>query len=214
MGPDTTYIHCTDSTDEELDLIAETGGTDSIAPYVEMLMGHGVPPTGRLLERGVRPSLSASTSSPASRARCSRRCARRSSTSGSWRSPTRPTSAFAPTLTHRDVLEFATIDGARACGLDHEGRLAHARASRRTSSCCAPTGQRRAADRPGRDRGHLRRHVERRLGVRRGQGGEARTASSSATTSGGSSACSSSRATTSSRRRGCCRTGLSRAATA
>jgi cytosine/adenosine deaminase-related metal-dependent hydrolase len=27
---------------------------------------------------------------------------------------------FAPTLTHRDVLEFATIDGARACALDHK----------------------------------------------------------------------------------------------
>src|SRR5437879_3994052 len=58
MGDDTTYIHCTDSTDEELDLIKETGGTASVAPYVEMLMGHGPPPTGRLLERGVRPSLS------------------------------------------------------------------------------------------------------------------------------------------------------------
>ena len=58
LGPDTTYIHCTDSTDEELDLIAESGGTASVAPYVEMLMGHGHPPTGKLLERGVRPSLS------------------------------------------------------------------------------------------------------------------------------------------------------------
>src|SRR5438093_580164 len=58
MGPDTTYIHCTDSTDEELDLIAESGGTASIAPFVEMLMGHGYPPTGRLLARGVRPTLS------------------------------------------------------------------------------------------------------------------------------------------------------------
>ena len=58
MGDDTTYIHCTDSTDEELDLIASTGGTASLAPYVEMLMGHGPPPTGRLLDRGVRPSLS------------------------------------------------------------------------------------------------------------------------------------------------------------
>ena len=46
LGPDTTYIHCTDSTDEELDLIAESGGTASVAPYVEMLMGHGHPPTG------------------------------------------------------------------------------------------------------------------------------------------------------------------------
>src|SRR5262249_24114160 len=29
-----------------------------------------------------------------------------------------PDQAFAPTLTHRDVLEFATIEGARTCGLD------------------------------------------------------------------------------------------------
>jgi cytosine/adenosine deaminase-related metal-dependent hydrolase len=29
-----------------------------------------------------------------------------------------PDEAFAPTLTHRDVLEFATIDGARACALE------------------------------------------------------------------------------------------------
>jgi cytosine/adenosine deaminase-related metal-dependent hydrolase len=30
-----------------------------------------------------------------------------------------PDEPFAPKLTHRDVLEFATIEGARACGLDH-----------------------------------------------------------------------------------------------
>jgi 5-methylthioadenosine/S-adenosylhomocysteine deaminase len=29
-----------------------------------------------------------------------------------------PDAPFAPTLTHRDVLEFATIEGARACGLE------------------------------------------------------------------------------------------------
>src|SRR3954452_8480018 len=58
MGPDVCYIHMTDLTDEELDWIAETGGTVSIAPYVEMLMGHGRPPIGKLLERGVRSTLS------------------------------------------------------------------------------------------------------------------------------------------------------------
>ena len=31
-----------------------------------------------------------------------------------------PDIAFSPTITHRDVLEFATIDGARACALDHK----------------------------------------------------------------------------------------------
>jgi cytosine/adenosine deaminase-related metal-dependent hydrolase len=117
MGPDTTYIHCTDSTDEELDLIAKSGGTASVAPFVEMLMGHGVPPTGRLVARGVRPSLSIDVVS---------------SVPGDMFTQMRtalvqerilaftdtPDIAFAPTLTHRDVLEFATIDGARACALD------------------------------------------------------------------------------------------------
>ncbi len=119
MGPDTTYIHCTDSTDEELDLIAASGGTASVAPYVEMLMGHGVPPTGRLVARGVRPSLSIDVVS---------------SVPGDMFTQMRtalvqerilaftdtPDIAFAPTLTHRDVLEFATIDGAKACSLDHK----------------------------------------------------------------------------------------------
>lgn len=119
LGPDTTYIHCTDSTDEELDLIASTGGKASVAPYVEMLMGHGVPPTGRLVARGVRPSLSIDVVS---------------SVPGDMFTQMRtalvqerilaftdtPDIAFAPTLTHRDVLEFATIDGARACALDHK----------------------------------------------------------------------------------------------
>jgi cytosine/adenosine deaminase-related metal-dependent hydrolase len=119
MGPDTTYIHCTDSTDEELDLIAKSGGAASVAPYVEMLMGHGVPPTGRLVARGVRPSLSIDVVS---------------SVPGDMFTQMRtalvqerilaftdnPDVAFAPTLTHRDVLEFATIDGARACALDHK----------------------------------------------------------------------------------------------
>ena len=31
-----------------------------------------------------------------------------------------PDVAFAPTLTHRDVLEFATTVGAKACALDHK----------------------------------------------------------------------------------------------
>jgi 5-methylthioadenosine/S-adenosylhomocysteine deaminase len=117
MGPDVCYIHMTDLTDEELDWIAETGGKASIAPYVEMLMGHGPPPTGKMLARGVRPSLSVDVVS---------------SVPGEMFTQMRtalaydrileftdtPDVAFAPTLTHKDVLEFATIDGARSIGLE------------------------------------------------------------------------------------------------
>jgi 5-methylthioadenosine/S-adenosylhomocysteine deaminase len=117
LGPDTTYIHCTDSTDEELDLIAESGGKASVAPYVEMLMGHGPPPTGRLLDRGVRPSLSVDVvSSVPGEMFTQMRTALVAERIGAFTET--PDVAFAPTLTHRDVLEFATIDGARACALD------------------------------------------------------------------------------------------------
>ncbi len=123
MGDDTTYIHCTDSTDEELDLIASTGGTASVAPYVEMLMGHGPPPTGRLLERGVRPSLSVDVVSSVPGEMFTQM--RTALVSERIRSHTdTPDEAFAPTLTHTDVLEFATIDGANACALgDKTGSL-------------------------------------------------------------------------------------------
>jgi 5-methylthioadenosine/S-adenosylhomocysteine deaminase len=123
LGPDTTYIHCTDSTDEELDLIAESGGTASVAPYVEMLMGHGHPPTAKLLARGVRPSLSVDVvSSVPGEMFTQMRTALVQGRIGSFtESPDEP---FEPTLSHRDVLEFATIDGARACGLaDRVGSL-------------------------------------------------------------------------------------------
>ena len=117
MGPDVCYIHMTDLTDEELDWIAESGGKASIAPYVEMLMGHGPPPTGKMLSRGVRPSLSVDVVS---------------SVPGEMFTQMRtalaydrileftdtPDIAFAPQLTHRDVLEFATIDGARSIMLE------------------------------------------------------------------------------------------------
>src|SRR5205823_14466961 len=117
MGDDTTYIHCTDSTDEELDLIKETGGTASVAPYVEMLMGHGPPPTGKLLERGVPVSLSVDVvSSVPGEMFTQMRTALVQERIGAFTET--PDDAFAPTLTHRDVLEFATIDGARACALD------------------------------------------------------------------------------------------------
>ena len=119
MGPDTTYIHCTDSTDHELDLIANTGGSASVAPFVEMLMGHGVPPTGRLVARGVRPSLSIDVvSSVPGEMFTQMRTALVQERILAFTDT--PDTAFAPTLTHRDVLEFATIDGARACALDQK----------------------------------------------------------------------------------------------
>ena len=56
LGDDTTYVHCNTIGDEEFRLIADTGGTTSISPELEMQMGHGLPPALRMLAVGVRPS--------------------------------------------------------------------------------------------------------------------------------------------------------------
>ena len=117
MGPDTTYIHCTDLTDQELDWIAETGGRVSIAPYVEMLMGHGRPPIGKLLKRGVRSSLSIDVVSSVPGDMFTQMRTALVYDRILEFTPT-PDVAFGPQLTHTDVLEFATIDGARAVHLE------------------------------------------------------------------------------------------------
>ena len=55
---DTTYVHCNTIGDDEFKLMGDTGGTASIAPELEMQMGHGLPPALRMLAVGVRPIIS------------------------------------------------------------------------------------------------------------------------------------------------------------
>jgi len=120
-GPDTTYIHCTTLSDEEIQMIVDTGGTISLACPVEMMMGHGTPPTQRFLDRGLRPSLSVDveTNVPGdfftqmrSAISLQRVLIYEQQLQGKEDLP--------PVLTAREVLEFATIEGARANGLDHK----------------------------------------------------------------------------------------------
>jgi 5-methylthioadenosine/S-adenosylhomocysteine deaminase len=59
MGPDVTYIHCCNLAEAEWQMIVDTGGNVSIACPIEMEMGHGVPPIQQALDHGIRPSLSA-----------------------------------------------------------------------------------------------------------------------------------------------------------
>lgn len=54
----TTYVHCNTLADHEFDIIARTGGAISIAPELEMHMGHGRLATLRARERGIPASIS------------------------------------------------------------------------------------------------------------------------------------------------------------
>ena len=118
----TTYVHCNTLTDAELRLIADSGGTASVAADVEMQMGHGWPATGRLLEVGVRPSLSIDVCSSIGGSMFSLMRTvlgtQRALDNAAADAAGIPAGSEAPRVTCRDVLEFATIEGARACGME------------------------------------------------------------------------------------------------
>ncbi|GHJ38479.1 amidohydrolase family protein [Streptomyces sp. TS71-3] len=124
LGPDITYVHCNTLADDELRDIADSGGSVSIAPDIEMQMGHGWPATGRLTGVGIRPSLSIDTcvSNSGHMFGTMQIClaTQRALDNQEPGASDRP----AVSLTSRDVLSFATVDGARACGLaDRVGSL-------------------------------------------------------------------------------------------
>ncbi|MFG1694682.1 amidohydrolase family protein [Nonomuraea sp. NPDC049309] len=122
LGSDMTFIHCCTSTDEELRMLAGHGATASVASALEVFMpGLGQPATNRLLAAGVRPSLSVDTETIVS---------------GDMFGVMRAALAYQqlviagaggpldrvpglPTFDSADLISFATIEGARACGIDH-----------------------------------------------------------------------------------------------
>jgi cytosine/adenosine deaminase-related metal-dependent hydrolase/ribose/xylose/arabinose/galactoside ABC-type transport system permease subunit len=112
LGPDTTYIHCTTLNDTEIQMIVDTGGTASLAVPVEMMMGHGMPPIQKFLDRDLAPSLSVDveTNVPGDMFNQMR--------SVLTLQRTQAAAQGKPGITTRDVLACATIDGARANGLD------------------------------------------------------------------------------------------------
>ncbi len=122
LGPDTTYIHCSTLSDEELQYLVDTGGTFSIATAVEMQMRHGMPPLDRIVRLGARPSLSVDVETNVSgdmfgQMRTALQCQRalvnqRALYGGIFEGE--------KLFTAQDVLEFATIDGARTVGLGHK----------------------------------------------------------------------------------------------
>ncbi len=120
MGPDNEYIHCTRSGDETLwKAIADTGGKVSVAPAIEMQMRHGMPPFQAALDHGIRPSLSVDvecnmTADMFSIMRAAytlqRALINQRALAGEQNLP--------PLVTCRDVIEFATVAGARVAHLD------------------------------------------------------------------------------------------------
>ena len=118
LGADTTYIHCTTLNDTEIQMIVDTGGTVSIAAPVEMMMGHGMPPIQKFLDRGLQPSLSVDVETNVP----SDMFSQMRSVIALQRAMARTVEQ--PPVSTRDVLAWATIEGAKANGLsDKVGSL-------------------------------------------------------------------------------------------
>jgi cytosine/adenosine deaminase-related metal-dependent hydrolase len=126
LGDDTTYIHCSYFSDHEWQRVKDTGGRISIAPQVELQMGHGWAPVNKARQFELRPSLSIDvvTTVPGDmftqmRAAFASERARVNAVTWELGTPTPDTM-----LTARDMLTLATINGAHVAGLeDRTGSL-------------------------------------------------------------------------------------------
>jgi cytosine/adenosine deaminase-related metal-dependent hydrolase len=122
LADDTIFVHCTFSSDEEFRLLGEAGASVSVAVETEMQMGMGQPATGRCLEHGVTPSLGVDITSNSSgdmfaQMRLALQVGRMLGDERFYRETSMPEDV---TYTTRDALAWATINGARAAGLDHK----------------------------------------------------------------------------------------------
>jgi 5-methylthioadenosine/S-adenosylhomocysteine deaminase len=116
------FIHCTHLSDDAWRLIRDSGGQVSLCPQIEMAMGHGLPAIQQALDFGLRPSLSSDHSVEIAPDlfgimrqvfTIQRLLVFARGRNGDTNLP--------PLVTCRELLEFATIAGARCANLD--GRI-------------------------------------------------------------------------------------------
>jgi cytosine/adenosine deaminase-related metal-dependent hydrolase len=120
------FIHCTGLNGEAWQLIRDMGGHISLSPEIEMAMGHGTPVVQEALDRGVRPSLSSDHGDAVAQDMFT--LMRTTFTLQRMQVFARARNGeqnLPPLLACRDVLAFATREGARCANLDRKvGTLA------------------------------------------------------------------------------------------
>ena len=118
LKDDTTYIHCTTLSDEEIKMIVDTGGRVSLASANEMNMGYGMPPIQRFLNHGLRPSFSVDTETNMPNDMFTQmRSVNSLQHAMIFDRKLEGKRNLPPFMNSRDVIECATIEGARATGL-------------------------------------------------------------------------------------------------
>jgi 5-methylthioadenosine/S-adenosylhomocysteine deaminase len=125
LRPGDEFIHCTHLNDAAWRMIKDSGARTSHSPPLEMAMAHGMPSIQDALDHGLRPSLSSDHAATVGQDmfgmmrtafNLQRLFVLQRRRNGEQNTP--------PLLTCREVLEFATIEGARCADLgDRVGSL-------------------------------------------------------------------------------------------
>jgi cytosine/adenosine deaminase-related metal-dependent hydrolase len=129
LYPGTTYVHASHFTDEEWQLVADSGGNVSFAPQIEIQMGHGWAPAVTAVEYGVPIGLSSDVATTASADQFTQMHAVFGSERGrkhqeAWDVDLDGLEASPGLITARDTLAWATIGGAEVAGIaDRTGSL-------------------------------------------------------------------------------------------
>jgi 5-methylthioadenosine/S-adenosylhomocysteine deaminase len=117
LGEDLTLIHVCACSAHEFQLMADHGVSASIGPQAEMMIdGCGIPAVGRLMAVGIKPSLSGDTEVCGTGDLFTQM--RMALAAERLLTANRLLPDEVPPVRVRDALEFATIMGARACGLE------------------------------------------------------------------------------------------------
>ena len=119
LDGDVTLVHCTDADDGDLDAIHDSGARVSLTPSNDMATGLGMPPVQGLIDRNIRPGLGVDSDRFAPGDLFAQIRALISMQHATVFDRKLAGKAGLPKLlTTREVIRYATIDGAAAIGLE------------------------------------------------------------------------------------------------
>jgi cytosine/adenosine deaminase-related metal-dependent hydrolase len=118
LGEDLTLVHCTNLNDDDLDAVSSSGTRVALAPSSEMAGGRGSLTIQRLIDRGIRPGLAIDTERVAPGDMFAQMRAAISMQHATFFDLKLAGKAGLPQLlSTREVIRYATVDGARVAGL-------------------------------------------------------------------------------------------------
>jgi cytosine/adenosine deaminase-related metal-dependent hydrolase len=129
LYPGTTYVHSSHLFDDEWEMVRDSGGTVSLAPQIELQMGHGWAPAQVADKLGIPVGLSSdvATTAPSDQFTqmhaifASERARRHQA---SWDEDLDGNTPTPDLITVRQVLRWATLDGAKVAGIaDRTGSI-------------------------------------------------------------------------------------------